>query len=89
MDPVAQMQLEYDRALEQLKDGRKGLEQYRGIVEKYAILSGSEEVNKEHLRYVLSKFVPPVDTDEKRLQNLAAVLECIDINFLPQEFKKK
>lgn len=34
MDPVAQMQLEYDRAVEQLKEGRKGLELYRGLVER-------------------------------------------------------
>ncbi len=33
-DPIAQMQYEYDSAVEQLKDGRKGLEQYRGLVEK-------------------------------------------------------
>lgn len=33
-DPIAQMQYEYDRALEQLKDGRVGLEQYRGLVER-------------------------------------------------------
>jgi phage shock protein A len=33
-DPIAQMQLEYDRAVEQLKEGRKGLEQYRGLVER-------------------------------------------------------
>lgn len=31
MDPIAQMQLEYDRAVEQLKQGRIGLEQYRGL----------------------------------------------------------
>ncbi len=34
MDPVAQMQLEYDNAVEQLKDGRTGLEQYRALVER-------------------------------------------------------
>jgi phage shock protein A len=33
-DPVAQMRYEYDRAVEQLKDGRTGLEQYRGLVER-------------------------------------------------------
>ena len=34
MDPVAQMQYEYDTAVEQLKEGRKGLEQYRALVER-------------------------------------------------------
>jgi phage shock protein A len=33
-DPIAQMQLEYDRSLSQLKEGRKGLEEYRGLVER-------------------------------------------------------
>jgi phage shock protein A len=33
-DPIAQMQYEYDQAVEQLKEGRVGLEQYRGLVER-------------------------------------------------------
>ncbi|MBF0223865.1 MAG: hypothetical protein HQK76_00295 [Desulfobacterales bacterium] len=36
MDPVAQMQLEYDKSVAQLKDGREGLEQYRGLVDRVA-----------------------------------------------------
>ena len=34
MDPIAQMQLEYDLAVNQLKEGRQGLEQYRALVER-------------------------------------------------------
>lgn len=33
-DPIAQMQYEYDRAVDQLKEGRVGLEQYRALVER-------------------------------------------------------
>lgn len=33
-DPIAQMRYEYDNAVEELKEGRVGLEQYRGLVEK-------------------------------------------------------
>ncbi|MBI5092747.1 MAG: PspA/IM30 family protein [Candidatus Hydrogenedentes bacterium] len=33
-DPIALMQLEYDTAVEQLKEGRIGLEQYRALVER-------------------------------------------------------
>jgi phage shock protein A len=33
-DPVAQMRYEYDKSVEELKEGRLGLEQYRGLVEK-------------------------------------------------------
>jgi len=33
-DPIAQMQYEYDVAVNQLKEGREGLEQYRALVER-------------------------------------------------------
>src|SRR5271166_1681767 len=33
-DPIAQMQYEYDNAVEQLKEGRQGLEQYRALVDR-------------------------------------------------------
>src|SRR5678816_2063525 len=33
-DPIAQMQYEYDVSVEQLKEGREGLEQYRALVER-------------------------------------------------------
>lgn len=35
-DPIAAMQYEHDRALEELKEGRKGLEMYRGLVERFS-----------------------------------------------------
>jgi len=33
-DPVAEMQLEYDRSVEQIREGREGLAQYRALVER-------------------------------------------------------
>jgi phage shock protein A len=33
-DPIAQMQYEYDQAVNQLQEGREGLEQYRAMVER-------------------------------------------------------
>src|SRR5437764_2018867 len=33
-DPIAQMQYEYDQSVAQLSEGRKGLEQYRALVER-------------------------------------------------------
>ena len=47
-DPIAQMQYEYDQAVEQLKEGRVGLEQYRGLVERVArqVKEGENQVNK-------------------------------------------
>ena len=45
-DPIAQMQLEYDNAVVQLKDGRRGLEQYRGLVERVnrQVVTGEKNV---------------------------------------------
>ena len=46
-DPVAQMRYEYDRAVEQLKEGRVGLEQYRGLVER---VTRQVQANKAHVQ---------------------------------------
>jgi phage shock protein A len=46
-DPIAQMQYEYDRAVEQLKEGRLGLEQYRGLVER---VSRQVSANQSHVK---------------------------------------
>ena len=51
-DPIAQMQLEYDNALEQLKDGRKGLEQYRALVER---VSRQVKVNEKTVETITVK----------------------------------
>jgi phage shock protein A len=47
-DPVAQMRYEYDLAVEQLKEGRKGLEMYRGLVERVArqVTAGRSHIQK-------------------------------------------
>src|ERR1700729_2055771 len=47
-DPIAQMQYEYDTAVEQLKEGRIGLEQYRGLVERVSrqVKDGEAQVAK-------------------------------------------
>jgi phage shock protein A len=42
-DPIAQMQLEYDNAVAQLKEGRQGLEQYRALVERVTRQVKSDE----------------------------------------------
>jgi phage shock protein A len=47
-DPIAQMQYEYDKSVEQLKEGREGLEQYRGLVERVTrqVKDGEAQVTK-------------------------------------------
>ncbi|MBW8896321.1 MAG: hypothetical protein JF613_09085, partial [Acidobacteria bacterium] len=46
-DPIAQMRYEYDRSVEQLKEGRAGLEQYRGLVER---VTSQVSANKSHVQ---------------------------------------
>ena len=46
-DPVAQMRYEYDRSVEQLKEGRGGLEQYRGLVER---VTRQASANRSHVQ---------------------------------------
>jgi len=46
-DPIAQMRYEYDRSVEQLKEGRAGLEQYRGLVER---VTRQVNANKSHVQ---------------------------------------
>jgi phage shock protein A len=47
-DPIAQMQYEYDLAVEQLKEGRVGLEQYRALVDRVGrqVASGKARVSE-------------------------------------------
>ncbi len=46
-DPIAQMRYEYDGSVEQLKEGRLGLEQYRGLVER---VNRQVSANKAHVQ---------------------------------------
>lgn len=48
-DPIAVMQLEVDQATERLKEGRKGLEIYRGLVETVARQVASGKANAAQL----------------------------------------
>ena len=48
-DPIAVMQLEVDQATERLKEGRKGLELYRGLVETVARQVASGKANAAQL----------------------------------------
>jgi phage shock protein A len=51
-DPIAQMQYEYDMAVEQLKGGREGLEQYRALVER---VSRQVATDKQHASMLEAK----------------------------------
>lgn len=49
-DPIAQMQYEYDQAVEQLKTGREGLAQYRALVERVARQVDGDKKNVARLQ---------------------------------------
>ena len=61
-DPIAQMQLEYDRSVAQLKEGRKGLEEYRGLVERVSRQVGQLEKKEQMLirKCIIKLFEPMV-----------------------------
>ena len=48
-DPIAVMQLEVDQATERLKEGRKGLDIYRGLVETVARQVANGKANSSQL----------------------------------------
>ena len=48
-DPIAQMQYEYDLAVNQLKEGREGLEQYRALVERVSRQVANEQAHVKNL----------------------------------------
>ena len=63
MDPVAQMQLEYDNAVEQLKDGRSGLEQYRALVERVGRQVKNDEKRVSDLTAKVKSYLAANDRD--------------------------
>lgn len=48
-DPIAQMRYEYDRSVEQMKEGRQGLELYRALVERVTRQVREEEARMAKL----------------------------------------
>src|ERR1700733_255002 len=48
-DPIAQMQYEYDSAVEQLKQGRNGLETYRALVERVTRMVATSRAHVQQL----------------------------------------
>ncbi|MEW5723403.1 MAG: PspA/IM30 family protein [Thermodesulfobacteriota bacterium] len=62
-DPIAQMQLEYDRSVAQLKEGRQGLEQYRALVERVSRQVKQNEKRVEDLTAKVKAYLKTGDRD--------------------------
>jgi phage shock protein A len=60
-DPIAQMQYEYDKAVEQLKEGRVGLEQYRAMVERVQRQVNENEKNVQQLTAKIKAYLKAGD----------------------------
>jgi phage shock protein A len=61
-DPIAQMQYEYDKAVEELKGGREGLEQYRALVER---VSRQVAGDKRHVASIEAKIKAYLTTGDR------------------------
>lgn len=62
-DPVGQMQYEYDLAVEQLKSGREGLEQYRALIERVGRQLGNDRKRARELEAKVSAYLQAGDRD--------------------------
>jgi phage shock protein A len=62
-DPIAAMQYEYDLAVEQMKEGRVGLEQYRGLVERVARQVATNRRHSEQLAAQVKAYLKAGDRD--------------------------
>lgn len=62
-DPIAQMQYEYDKAVEEMKGGREGLEQYRGLVERVTRQVIDEKRHVEQLQSQVKAYLSAGDRE--------------------------
>ncbi|HLL23147.1 MAG TPA: AAA family ATPase, partial [Kofleriaceae bacterium] len=60
-----------------------------GRAYRTSLLSGSRTITKEALQQALDGFMPSTQTLEREAQELAAIIECTDIEFLPQQKRDK
>ncbi len=56
---------------------------------RQALAAGRDEVLRPDLETALNEFIPSAQGLEKELQELAAVLECTQLGFLPPEWREK
>lgn len=62
-DPIAQMQYEYDLAVNQLKEGREGLEQYRSLVERVGRQVANAKTHVANLEAKIKAYLQAGDRD--------------------------
>ena len=62
-DPIAQLQYEYDASVEQLKQGRLGLEQYRALVERVGRQVANDKAHANNLEAKVKAYLQAGDRD--------------------------
>jgi phage shock protein A len=62
-DPIAQMQYEYDLSVTQLQEGRKGLEQYRALVERVTRQVQNHQAHSANLEAKVKAYLTSGDRD--------------------------
>jgi AAA+ superfamily predicted ATPase len=50
-------------------------------------IAGEDSISHERIRTALAEFIPSAQSLEKRLQIIAAIMECTDISFLPPSYR--
>lgn len=60
-----------------------------GRAYRSSLLAGSRTITKAALEQALAQFMPSTQTLEREAQELAAIIECTDIDFLPPPKKDK
>ncbi len=56
---------------------------------RLGLAAGRQEILADDLQQALTEFVPSAQGMEKELQEIAAVLECTQLSFLPDEWREK
>jgi SpoVK/Ycf46/Vps4 family AAA+-type ATPase len=60
-----------------------------GRAHRVSLLSGSPTITKDALSQALASFMPSTQTLEREAQELAAIIECTDMDFLPLAKREK
>jgi AAA+ superfamily predicted ATPase len=60
-----------------------------GRAYRTSLLAGSRVITKDALQQALETFMPSTQTLEREAQELAAIIECTDIEFLPPSKKER
>jgi SpoVK/Ycf46/Vps4 family AAA+-type ATPase len=59
------------------------------IAKRHALLGGHDNIMAEDLKRAVDDFVPSAQGLEKEKQELAAVLECTSMSFLPSQWRER